>query len=597
MRYVRIAISIVILSLLTCIAGAAGQSNNRLTIRSLTFVGNRAFDSGRLKNLMVTRPASLFGSTHFYRAVLKDDLTNLIAFYQNQGYLDATITDTTLAVDKDKNAVDVKIAIDEGQLFLIHGITIFGNTVFSDSLLLTLVKLKEGEPCRRNLIYQGMLDMVSLYANHGYLEASIQPELKYNRELQTVLIDFTVDEGRQSTVGEIDVRGLKVTNRDVVTRELLFRKGDVVNYTKLLRSERSLYLTGLFESVFIRPGDFNDTLETSRPILVDIKEKKSGQFNVTAGYGSVEKASGRIELASTNLAGTARKAAVSLSGSFIKRAVAGSFTEPWTFGTRLQTDANSSYEFVEEPGFSYTRLGARLTVGKSFGQYTSATVTYRLENVRIRQVSIDNPPEDLKPHVRSLTLAVIKDSRDNLFDPHKGELIQWSNELAGAFLQGTNTFARSVLDLKKFVSVNRHTILCSGLEVGWMNYFGDSKDIPLNERFYTGGPTSIRGFDYQKVGPLDDGHDPIGGNFEIIWNVFEIRRAVYKMFGVVVFLDAGNVWPDIHAFRINDLRVSPGSGLRVNTPIGIIRLDYGINVDPRNDEPHQKLYFGMGQAF
>lgn len=597
MRYVRIATTIVFLTLMTCIAGAAAQANNKLTVRSLTFVGNRAFDSGRLKNLMVTRPASLFGSTHFYRAVLRDDLTNLIAFCQNQGYLDATITDTTLAVDKEKNAVDVKITIDEGQLYLVDGITIFGNSVFSDSLLLTLVKLKEGEPCRRNLIHQGMLDMVSLYANHGYLEASIQPELRDNRELHTVLIDFTVDEGRQSTVAEIDVRGLQVTDRDVVTRELLFKKGDVVNYTKLLKSERSLYLTGLFESVFIRPGDFDDSLETSRAILVDIKEKKSGQFNVAVGYGSVEKASGRIELASTNLSGTARKAAVSLSGSFIKRAVAGSFTEPWTFGTRLQTDANSSYEFVEEPGFSYTRLGARLTVGKSFGQCARATITYRFENVRIRQVSIDNPPEDLKPHVRSLTLAVIKDSRDNLFDPHKGTLVQWSNELAGAFLKGTNTFARSVLGVKKFVSLNRHTIVGSALEIGWMNYFGGSKDIPLNERFYTGGPTSIRGFDYRKVGPLDNDNDPLGGKFELIWNVFEIRRAVYKMFGVVVFLDAGNVWSDIRAFRINDLRVSPGTGLRTNTPIGIIRLDYGINVDPRNNEPHQKLYFGMGQAF
>jgi outer membrane protein insertion porin family len=521
----------------------------------------------------------------------------VIAFYQNQGYLDATITDTTLVVDKEKHAVDITIAIDEGQLYTVDGITVFGNTVFSDSLLLTKVKLKEGDPCRRNLIHQGMLDMVSLYADHGYLEASIQPELRDNRDLHTVLIDFTIDEGRQSTVGEVDVRGLLITNRDVVTRELLFKKGDVINYTKLLKSERSLYLTGLFESVFIRPGDFGDSLGTARPIIVDIKEKKSGQFNVAAGYGSVEKASGRIEVASTNIAGTARKAAVTLSGSFIKRAVEGSFTEPWTFGTRIQTDANSSYEFVEEPGFSYTRLGARLTVGKSFGQYTRATLTYRFENVRIRHVSIDNPPEDLQPHVRSLTLAVIKDSRDNLFDPHKGTLIQWSNELAGSFLQGTNTFARTVLDMKKFVPINRHTIVCSALEVGWMDYFGGSKDIPLNERFYTGGPTSIRGFDYQRVGPLDADNDPIGGKFEVIWNVLEVRRAIYKMFGMVVFLDAGNIWSDIQAFRINDLRVSPGTGLRANTPIGIIRLDYGINVDPRDGEPHQKLYFGMGQAF
>lgn len=597
MKSLRLIFLLAVLACLLTSGPAGAQNSQKLSIKSLTFTGNDSFSNKKLEEFMVSRPGGFLGKSYFHRAVFRDDLANLEAFYQNNGYLDVAVIDTQLLIDEKGKSVSITINISEGPLSRAEDIGIFGNDTYSDSTLLSLVKLKPGEPCRRNMIQQSMLDMVSFYANHGYLEASVQPEIRRNTERNTVLIDFTVSEGSQSTVGEVRLTGQEKTNDNVITRELLFDTGEVVSYSKLLGSERTLYMTGLFQSVFIRPGEFLDSATGSRVVSVDLRERESSEFNVAVGYGSIEKAFGRVELTSSNLAGTARKAGIAVSASFIRRAIEGSFTEPWTFGTRLQTDLRSSYEFLEEPGYTLTRLGMRLTVGKYFGRYTKADITYRFENVRLRHVSIDDPPDNLEPHVRSLDLAISKDSRDNLFDPRSGIYLEWSNELAGSFLQGTNTFVRSQVTGKKFLSLGRHTVVASAIDVGWMDYFGGSKEIPLNERFYAGGPTTLRGFAYQRVGPIDRDGDPLGGQFKLVWNVLEVRRAVYKMFGVVGFCDLGNVWNRIGDARLSEMRAAAGVGLRANTPIGIVRLDYGANLSPKSGEAPQQLFFGMGHAF
>jgi outer membrane translocation and assembly module TamA len=140
-------------------------------------------------------------------------------------------------------------------------------------------------------------------------------------------------------------------------------------------------------------------------------------------------------------------------------------------------------------------------------------------------------------------------------------------------------------------------VIGSALELGWMESFGASDEIPLSERFYTGGPTSLRGFGYQMVGPRDANGEPLGGQLKLVWNLLELRRSIYRMVGGALFIEVGNVWSQPKQAQLSDLRVNLGTGLRVNSPLGILRLDYGINLDRRSDEPRTKLFFSMGQAF
>ena len=164
-------------------------------------------------------------------------------------------------------------------------------------------------------------------------------------------------------------------------------------------------------------------------------------------------------------------------------------------------------------------------------------------------------------------------------------------------MSGTNSFVRSIGRFKYFKPIGRNYVLASAVEIAWMDVFACSKEIPLNERFYAGGPNSLRGFEYRSIGPLDINGVELGGFFKTIWNAFELRRSIYKMFGAAIFTDIGNVWENAIGFNWNDVRISPGIGLRVNTPIGIIRVDYGFNINKKSKEPNGMFYFNMGQAF
>ena len=222
---------------------------------------------------------------------------------------------------------------------------------------------------------------------------------------------------------------------------------------------------------------------------------------------------------------------------------------------------------------------------------------YRLQNVKLLRVKVTPPPEDVAKYISSLTFNVTHDTRDNLFNPQRGIYLEPGVEFAGLLNRNKDTFTRLYLKSKLFSTVHGATVLATSLELGWMYSNKGLNRIPLNERLYTGGPNSLRAFKYQRVGSRDENGYPTGGRFKIVWNAAEIRRTLYKMVGGVVFLDIGNVWDAASDFRIIDLRLSPGMGLRVNTFIGLVRLDYGFNIDPKDDEPSGRLSFSVGQAF
>ncbi len=577
------------------------KKDHQFKVVSVEFGGNEAFSDSRLRRLMVSRPrkfpSSLFASTHFYREVFKDDLANIKQFYHNQGYLQAAIADTQLSFNKEEKELSIDIAISEGELTRVEGISFFGNQVYSDSALLQQIKFGPGDPFKRRKINDTELDLLVRYANNGYLDTEIKTNVSINEEAHLAIIDFNITEKSQSIIGELKITGLVSVDTNVVLRELLFEEGEVVNYSELLKSQRRLYLTALFESVFIRPQTPENVDPGKKDILIELKEKQYGEFNVSAGYGSVEKVKGQIEIFHTSLAGTARKTGISTHLSFITRNLEATFTEPWTFGLPYTTDMKAFLNYREEPSFTLNSRGASVTIGRDFGERSTVSLTYKFEDVDLSDIKITDIPIEEKNDLRTLSLSLIYDTRDNIFDTEKGTFIEWRNEIAGSFLSGTNTFVRSIVIFKYFFPWSRSTVLGTSLAFGWMDRFGSQPQIPLSEKFRAGGPNVLRGFDFQEVGPLDSKGNPLGGNLKFTWNVLEIRQAIYKWIGGAAFLDMGNVWSDADEFRLKDIRTSPGIGIRVSTPIGLARLDYGVNISPRSGEPGGQIYFSMGQAF
>jgi outer membrane protein assembly factor BamA len=207
--------------------------------------------------------------------------------------------------------------------------------------------------------------------------------------------------------------------------------------------------------------------------------------------------------------------------------------------------------------------------------------------------------EELRRHnrIRLLTGAINYDTRDNFFDPSEGIYTELRSDISGLVLGSTSEFLRTSFGFNVYSPLSASTILASGLEVAWIDAAQGLSGIPLNERLYAGGPNTLRAFQYEKVGPLDAGGNPRGGQLRLVLHPFELRQDVYKIVGVAAFLDIGQVWSRTDRFKLSGLRYSPGAGLRVNTPIGIARLDYGINIDPKPGEAAGQVHVSIGHAF
>jgi outer membrane protein insertion porin family len=552
------------------IAGA-----KQLKVKSVEFEGIRVFNKDRLYRVMISRPSAFLSPSYFYAQVFEDDLQDLELFYHQNGYLEAKVLALTT----------------------VEGVSIFGNQVFSDSELRPHIVVEVEGALNQKNIESTTINLLTLYAKHGYLEASITPDIRVNEETHRAIIDYIIEEKIKFSIADIEIVGLEKTKTSVVLRELSFNSGESVNYALLLESQRKLYLTGLFESVFIHPKAAASGDASKKDILIELRENLSGEFNVAVGFGSVEKLRGRIELLTSNLRGTARKIGIAAKASFTNLMLEASFSEPWTFGSRWISDIVGYVEQLNEPGYELNRLGVRYSLGRSFWDKSRVTFTYRHENIFYKKVVVMAMLPEEENKIRSFKLSYIYDSRDNLFTPIRGNYLEVTNEWAGLLLKGSSSFSRISLRAKSFYPWEQFMVLASALEIGIIKKLNSSQEIPLNERFYAGGQNSIRGFEYRKVGPLDANRWPVGGNLKIVWNLIELRKRIYKIWGAVVFIDIGNVWSDVKSFRIKDLRTGIGLGLRADTPIGLISLDYGINPAPLSGEDRGRLYFNMGHSF
>ncbi len=585
-----------ILLCLFLVLPSKAQSERDFEIKSVRFEENQAYTDDRLLNVMVNRPSSFLNTSKFRPQVFEQDLKNISLFYRNRGYLEAQVADYQVLKDTTEMEIEIVIQISEGQQTMVGSVSLLGNEFFSDEQLQKYVKINAEDPLFQEKINTTTLDLLQLYANDGFLDAEVKPDVRVKEENHLALVDFVITEGIQYIIDEIEIIGLEKTEPHVVKRELKFDTDDILNYSKLLESQRKLYQTGLFQGVFIKPDSVIKN-KRKRDVIVEVKENVPAEFNVAVGYATIERFRGKLEIFTTNLRGNAQKLGLLTKASFINRKLQGSFTEPWTFGFPWQTDLNAKWEFLEEPSFELHRVVGQLSIGREFLRRSNLTLTFRAENATLSNVKTKNIPRDLTNDVRSLKLSLVYDTRNDLFNATRGLYVNLGSEFAGNFLRSTASFSRLTSEFKYFYPWTPNRILGTSLNTGLIYAKGGVDAIPLNERFFTGGPNSIRGFDYQEVGSVDESGIPVGGRLKIVWNVFEIRQTIYKMFGMVLFADVGNVWQSPEHFNLRDFRSAVGTGVRVNTPIGMLRLDFGINIDPQPDEPKTKLYIGMGQTF
>ncbi len=585
----------------------------RVKIKRIYVDNNFRFSDRKIISLIKARRAGLFNAGFFKEEQFNDDLERIKAFYLKNGYLDIKVD---YRIDRDgQGNLYIRITVDEGKQYTVGSITIKGNEKFSEKEIAASLKacLVAGV-FTYDALKEDVANIQGFYFGKGYVFVQVKESTSLDATTGKVDITYSIIENEIAYVDRIEIRGNLKTQDKVIRRELRIKPGERFDGDKLKRSKERLYNLGFFEEVNYdtEPG----TEPNQRNLVVDVKEAKTGSFSFGGGYSSIDQFVGFIEIEQKNFdwrnwqTFTGAGQDLKLRGEMgsVRQNFELSFTEPWMFDHpvsfgfdvyRRVHDKNSDvgYGYVEK------RTGGDLRLGKEFNEFIKGGATYRLEEVDISDVdstaTADLKSEEGKNLISSAEFSLTRDTTDNVFNPTRGLVLSGSTEVAGGPFGGDKDFNKFFALASQYIPLFAKGVLQLQLRAGVAQPFGDQEKVPIYERFYAGGANTIRGYEERSVGPIDPvTSDPLGGEALLVANI-EYTIPLLEFIKGALFMDSGNVWEKASDFGSGNFKTGIGFGVRIKTPIGPLKLDYGIplNKQPGKADREGRFHFSMSHGF
>lgn len=588
-------------------------------IRSLTFEGNQALTARQLKKGMKTKSAWWFLGGKYNEDKFETDLKSVTEKYGNIGHLEAGVAGTEITYSPNGKKMDVKVRVAEGPQYKVGAVETADNVVFDDDEVMGKAKVKAGDVHNKGQVAKDSAAIAKGYQDSGYVNADVTPQVTLDRDSKTTHLVHNVKEGDLKYIKEVQITGNTATRDDVIRRDVMIQPGDRFDGSLVERSRQNIENTQYFEKTRLTVHDLDDdSMWTNLQVGVD--EGKTGNFLFGAGYSSEEKVAGFGELRLNNFdianppkfSGGGQTFSARLNIGSVRQQYNLNFMEPELFGYPIMFGANAfneSYRYHHDSQYTEDMLGGALTLGKALSPFVTVRTSLRYTDVDYS--NIDNywlytsDWKKLLDGTRTLSnsWSITRDTRDIRFDPTKGS----KHELAvtAGIPGGDNYFYRLEHDSSWYVAVDekKKWVLSLRTREGWENEYGSSDSIPLSERFFAGGTTTVRGYDYRDIGPKEyqyfgaDKKEPIGGKLRLVDN-FEVRYKVADIVRLFGFVDAGAVWSDWGDFDFGDFKFSAGLGLGVQVPMmGPVRIDYGFPLNPDKDQGSGRLHLITGFTF
>ncbi|MFP4599846.1 MAG: outer membrane protein assembly factor BamA [Persicimonas sp.] len=612
----------------------------KVEVKKITFLGNENIPDDELANIMATRQGSYFSFLTDFGTFQEDafeaDLQRLTAYYYDKGYVQVNVAQPSIRLSRDKRYLYLTIDIEEGDQFFAGSVDVRGELISEKDELLDLVELEEGAVFSYGTMRRDIERIRNLYRNAGYAYVNVNPLTRINPEDNSVDLSYDIEQGNQVYFGRIDIVGNAKTRDNVIRRELRIEEGELFSASKMEASRREIQRLGFFDEVDITTQrGARDDLINAR---VEVNETRTGTFQVGAGFSSAESFIANAQISQNNLLGRGQSLSFQAQLSSIRTLFNLKFTEPWLLGSqwRFSFDLyNFEYAFQD---FTRQSTGGNLTFGYPISEAFNldipgdlvASATYKLEDVDISAGGRTDQDRDGTGSLfrggltSSLQGAVNYDSRDNRLFPTEGSYHSGKVEFADRGLTfSQNEFLKFDLETRWYMPMFWEFVLRLQAEMGYVTNVDPNGDVPLFERYFVGGPTTVRGFERYTLGPVREvaasTGDPgarlnefrIGGNKRMIFTA-EIEFPIFTAAGIkgVVFSDMGNAFdndqsfvltPDIFADeddRYEDaLRTSVGFGFRWLSPIAPLRFEWGIPLSRLTDEQPVVFDFSIGNAF
>jgi outer membrane protein insertion porin family len=577
----------------------------RVTVAAIGVSGNQAIPAKQIAERMTTRLPGILRSGIFRQDLLDQDLLTLTAFYRTRGFLEAAVGPAEVQFSDDRRHARIAIPIREGPRLLVGRVTVEGARVRSSEDILAALRFKTGDPWVPSTGTDAQRAVGRLYAQRGYLYSRATVEA--TRIEDRVDITLRVEEGLPTRVGRILVAGLISIDEQVVRREIPFKPGDPFDPELLVETERRLSRLGVFERIQVSP--LRPPQAPFADVEIALREGKPWRVEFGGGYGTDRGWRGVMEIGHDNLFGTAQSASVREKLAEDGDRTDLTYRTPWLFGMPLQGDTTLFREQWQELG--YKRQGAGIAAGvlqeflrEPLTDISRMRVGLRYQLEWVRRYDIDPSLLATDPAtivegsqiVARITPGLTLDYRDNVLDPNHGSFHTISVDLAGPYLGSEVSFVKSRLETAWYLDWLSPVVIAVGGRLGLATPLSDTAALPIEDRFYAGGTSSVRGYPQDKIGPLDSTGNPTGGNALVILNA-EGRFPIWRWLSGVVFVDTGAVAPEVSDLGSAAFKTGVGGGIRVKTPVGPLRLDVGYALNSIEGEDRWQLYFGIGQAF
>lgn len=586
------------------------EEGKKYKIGKVVFEGNTRFKSKELLKLMKNRPKKWFMFGTFKEDEFDQDLERIYYQYQKEGYLDVKVA-PEFEYNEEKQLMTVKILIQEGASYLTGEVKFKGNQLFPESELWQELEMLPGLTYSQYYIAEDVEKLRSFYNERGYMDARIIPDTNLNKDTGKVDVSYEIIEGDLYFVDKVVVRGNTKTRDQVIRRELRIRPGDRFDGAKIKKSKERLDNLNYFEEVTYDTVP-SDTEPNRKDLVFRVKEKRTGELSFGGGISSVDRFLGFAEISQKNFdlinfprfTGGGQSISLRARVGTISRHFAFSFVEPYLFGRpyAFGLDIYNTFRDNTNVHFDESRTGAGFTISRLIKDVFRVGGGYTMENVKLKNLSSDAPQtvrdfegDTLLSRLKSFTTY---DSRDNYFNPTKGSQAGINAELVGTFLGGDADYYILGANYTKFVQLWKKHILEGGVRLGMSDALGGSNEVPVFDRFFAGGLGSVRGFNYRRVSPIENG-EAVGGQSLVVVNLdYTFPVPFLDIMRGVVFIDAGNVNRDTFKVNFSDFSTSVGPGVKIKTPLGPIALYYGypiFNKDTENE--NGRFEFSLSRGF
>jgi outer membrane protein insertion porin family len=587
-------------------------------IRQVNFIGNKVFSDGTLHDEMQESTPNWFSwyskNDVYAKDKLTTDLENLRSYYLDRGYLEFNIDSTQVSLSPDKKDMYLTLTLHEGEPYTISGIRLSGNLLDRQAELTKLVKIKPGDRFSAAKLKAATKAVVDKLGEYGYAFATVNAEPQIDQQHHTVDLTLQVDPSRRVYVRNINIVGNTRTRDEVIRREMRQLESSWFDSSRLALSKDRINRLGYFTDVDVTTVPVEGTADEV-DIAVKVTEKPTGSVTLGLGYGSGEGPIISAGVSQDNVFGSGTSLAVNVNTATTFRTLTVTQVDPYftVDGIKRITDVYYRtseplyYSNVTDTSFRIITLGADLKFGVPFSE---SDMVYFGTGIEQNRLDVDSTtPQSYIDYVNDfgrvsnnvpLTLGWSRDNRDSALVPSRGYFTQFNAEYGTPIAR--TTYYKTDFQAQYYYSFAKGFVLGLNFQGGYGNGLG-GEPYPIFKNYYAGGIGSVRGYEPSSLGPRDaTTGDPIGGSKLLVGNIeltFPLPGTGYdRTLRIFTFFDGGNVWgTEGNSTGANGLRYSYGTGLEWISPIGPLKLDFGLPLIKHAGDQYQKFQFQIGTSF